>query len=448
MDKPEDYGSPSNEIANTNRAQRGLSSIRSSLSFRLGNLIVNSVIKPWRLPILPIAIPVLLWNFAMERVGKKSSPEGSLDLEKGIRGRNCAILFPTNGVGMGHYARMYALSLSLKRRDPQMEIVFFTTNYVLHPIYSEGMTCYHLPNRNKFRGMGASTWNSQCEEMLANVFSVHRPSLFVFDGAYPYRGMLNSIKGRGEVLKIWVRRINRRGKDNAPIDSYKHFDRIVVPGDLIEADMNEMSKWPIEEINMTPPLLSISRSDLSERGELRSRLGIPAEASVALVSLGAGEINDIGSLRDHVVENLVERGVYVVIADSMLKPMRKKFEHEMVRVVQKFPIMKNRSCFDFAVIAAGYNSVNESILLRLPAVIFPNSETSRDDQPGRAEKASEIGGAIVVESADKGLVGLAMDRICDDDVRAEMAQRLVMNYADDGADSLAENLISAVQNSS
>ncbi len=444
MGDSQDYGSPVNEDAGVERMTRRLFSIRSSLSFRLGNLIVNSVLKPWKLFLLPISMPLLLWNFGQERIGKRKTIN-ALDGEfYDVSTRECVVLFPTNGVGMGHYARMYALALAIRRKKPEVEIVFFTTNYVLHPLYSEGMTCYHLPNRNKFDGMDARTWNQQCEDILANVFSVHKPSVFIFDGAYPYRGMLNAIKNRVSSTRIWVRRINRKGKDNAPVDSYSHFDKIVVPGDLIEADMEELAKWPVDEVVMTPPMLSISRSDLNERGYLRSRLGIPPEGNVALVSLGAGEINDISNLRDFVIEGLVNRGIYVIIADSMLKPMKKRYEHEKIRVVQNFPIMKNRGCFDFAVIAGGYNSVNECILLRLPSVIIPNFETSRDDQPGRAEKASETGGAIVVGNADKGIIGLALDRICDDDVRAEMAQRLVMNYADDGAEKLAESIVSSI----
>jgi UDP:flavonoid glycosyltransferase YjiC (YdhE family) len=444
MEDSQDYGSPVNEDAGVERLTRRLFSIRSSLSYRLGNLIVNSVLKPWKLLILPISMPLLLWNFGQEKIGRKKTLEFHSSDITGVATRECVVLFPTNGVGMGHYARMYALASAIRKMKPEVEIVFFTTNYVLHPLYSEGMTCYHLPSRKKFKGMGARTWNQQCEEMLANVFSVHKPSVFIFDGAYPYRGMLNAIKNRISTTRIWVKRINRRGKENAPVDSYAHFDKIVVPGDLIEADMEEMAKLPIDEIVMTPPMLSVSRSDLNERGHLRSRLGIPPEGNVALVSLGAGEINDISNLRDFVIEGLVDRGIFVIIADSMLKPMKKRYDHEKIRVVQSFPIMRNRSCFDFAVIAGGYNSVNECILLRLPSVIIPNFETSRDDQPGRAEKASETGGAIVVEKADKGIIGLALDRICDDDVRAEMAQRLVMNYADDGAEKLAVSIISSI----
>ena len=166
------------------------------------------------------------------------------------------------------------------------------------------------------------------------------------------------------------------------------------------------------------------------------------DATVCLVSLGAGEINDIRNMRDFVLEGLLERGVYPIIADSMLKPMKKTYNDDRIRTVQIFPIMRYRNCLDFAIIAGGYNSVNESLLLRLPTVIIPNYHTSRDDQPGRAAAAADKGGSILVERADKEIIDLALDRICDSDVRTEMARRLISGVLDDGAESLAESLIS------
>ena len=79
----------------------------------------------------------------------------------------------------GALCQNVCISSGDKRIRPGVEIVFFTTNYVLHPVYSEGMTCYHLPSRKKFEGMEARTWNQQCEDILANVFSVHN-LLFLF----------------------------------------------------------------------------------------------------------------------------------------------------------------------------------------------------------------------------------------------------------------------------
>ena len=437
------FGNPSSNDALVERSSRKIESLKSSLSFRLGNLLVESVLRPWKIIILPFSLVRLFWRFGQERIGMRAI-ESQQEINLPFESRNCAVLFPTNGVGMGHYARMFALAMAMKRRDPDIEIVFFTTNYVLHPLYAEGMTSYHLPNRQKFKGMGAKVWNSQCEEMLANIFSVHKPSIFVFDGSYPYRGMLNAIKSREGTKKAWIRRIVKRGKDSVPSDSFSHFDRIVVPGDMMEPDMEELAKWPVEEINLTSPILSVPRNDLHPRGLLRGKLGIPDNATLALVSLGAGEINDIGNLRRFVTEYLVEKGVYVVIADSMLKPMSDSsfVSNEKIRIVQSFPIMRSRNCFDFAIIAGGYNSVNECILLRLPSVIIPNYETQRDDQPMRAMKAAERGGAILVEEPDRGIISLALDRINDPGVRSQMAERLIVNVSDDGAESLAKSLLS------
>ena len=52
--------------------------------------------------------------------------------------------------------------------------------------------------------MSASKWN-----MLGDANScieTHKPRAFVFDGAFPYRGMLNAIRENNSTNKIWVRR--------------------------------------------------------------------------------------------------------------------------------------------------------------------------------------------------------------------------------------------------
>ena len=172
MKESQEYGSPREPVAENDRTIRQLYSIKSSMSFRLGNLLVKSIQRPWKILLLPISITWLMWSYVQERFGIKKIPETDFFIGNSEKNRNCIVLFPTNGVGMGHYARMYSLAMELKRQSPGVEIVFFTTNYVLHPLYGDGFTAYHLPNRRKFDGMDARTWNLQCEEMLANVFSV------------------------------------------------------------------------------------------------------------------------------------------------------------------------------------------------------------------------------------------------------------------------------------
>ena len=158
------------------------------------------------------------WSGPMAKRGLELGENfGMIFLLKTLRRIVLYRVFSDKWVGMGHYARM---SISRKSKGrARVSIVFFTI--IMYCTHYMGRL-YSLPpsNRQKFDGMDARTWNLQCEEMLANVFSV-RPST-LSDGAYPYRGIL-MIKSRNDLLRIWVRRINRSGKDNAPADSYDHF---------------------------------------------------------------------------------------------------------------------------------------------------------------------------------------------------------------------------------
>ena len=42
--------------------------------------------------------------------------------------------------------------------------------------------------------------------MLRVILDLHKPAVFVFDGAFPYRGMLNAIQGEEHLCKLWMKR--------------------------------------------------------------------------------------------------------------------------------------------------------------------------------------------------------------------------------------------------
>lgn len=436
------YGDLNNEAHRVNHANRRLERVLSSLSYRLGNLIIESLRKPWLALFLPLTIIHLGFVYSMERLGRRPSPYDKLN-NTIIGSRNCIIFFPTNGVGMGHMSRMVALARSVRRLNPSIEVVFFTTNYVIHHLYQMGFTCYHLPGRKKFKNMPPSEWNSICEDKLSDVIALHRPSHFVFDGTYPYRGMLNAIKGRSDIHKTWVRRPGVNSNVNPPKDSFSHFNRVIIPDDFDKDHKETTVEMDVEEIYFSPPMISVSRHDLLPSGGLRGRLGIPRDALVALVALGAGVVNEIDDIRSFVCKTLSERGVYVILADSMLNPRSEFFDDPKIRIVREYPIMQYRNCFDLAVISGGYNSVHETVFLRLPSIILPNTETSGDDQLSRALNASQNGGFIVVEQEDHDLLELAIERLCDESVRLDMINSMATNdKVIDGAPYVAESLFS------
>ena len=167
---------------------REMRRIRNSASFRAGRILVSSIVRPWLLIFLPIRLLYLGYCLGMERLGKRTSPYVSKEYENIEQTpEDCVVFFPTNGVGFGHFTRMYALAKRWKKHSPSTELVFFTTMPTLHILYSEGFPTYHIAGRKKFKNMTASEWNTMLEEQLSLVFSQHKPSLFIFDGAFPYR---------------------------------------------------------------------------------------------------------------------------------------------------------------------------------------------------------------------------------------------------------------------
>ena len=186
------------------RLQRELHRLRTSPSLRLGVHVTNAIRRPWRAPFLLISLPILMFMIGLELIGLKSQPKAlhtnhaGRDIVKG----NCVVMFPTNGVGFGHFTRMLALAKRMKEKDPSLEIVFFTTMPTLHLLKPFGIPAHHISGPKYFKGVDSNEWNALLEEELTLCFETHKPSMFIFDGAFPYRGMLRAIQGRNAMKKL------------------------------------------------------------------------------------------------------------------------------------------------------------------------------------------------------------------------------------------------------
>ena len=380
-----------------NRLVRENRRLRNSASFRVGMLITRAATRPWLLLLLPFSIFYLVFSIGMERLGRWPAPvdkRGSKALQNEDL-RDCVIFFPTNGVGFGHFTRMYALARRFKKYSPSTEIVFFTTMPTLHLLYNEGFVTYHIAGRKKYQDVSASEWNALVEEHLSLAFEQHKPMTFVFDGAFPYRGMLNAIRGQATTRKIWMRRGTFKKGSRIPVDSIAHFDTIIHPQDSVPLDLNELEHG-VESITCAPIVL-LDESDLLPRKAARRRLNLPLKGRVVYVQLGAGRINDIGSEIRLTVEALLQyEDVTVVIGESMLGD-RIDINLNRVVLLRDYPNSMYFNAFDATVQAGGYNSFHETRKFGLPALFYPNMNTGMDDQLARCKVAETEGwGKVIV----------------------------------------------------
>ncbi len=435
-----DYSPLSNGSISSQRYQREISRIRSSGAFRISKHISESIRKPTRLLMLPFSIPVLAVKIFRERKGYASIEDSSHYVaDAPISSRDCILLFPTNGVGFGHFTRLLAIARKYREASPETEIVFFTTMPTLHILSEEGFVCYHMPGRYRYQDMDAKNWNALCEEMLSLIFTLHRPKAFVFDGSFPYRGMLNSIKSQSRgMIKIWVRRgAIKKGSKNIPVDSIRHFDAIIRPGDSVPDDFRDETRHSIQIVKTNPILLENISGD-SKRPDIRSMLGVPKEAILCYIQLGAGQINDIDSELSFTLDALSEHHqAYAVIGESMLGE-RLRTNHDRVRILRDYPNSMYFDEFDFSVIAGGYNSYHEVINSALPSICFPNLSTGRDDQLSRAQVAAECGAMVVLKKRSKENIRVAISRMMDPKTRKMMRANAIKIRSTNGADEASK----------
>lgn len=411
--------------------------LRNSLSFRLGVMISESLRKPWKLVLLPFNLAHLAWSIVNERLGRRSLPHPYTDvdsLQTPPKQSNCVVLFPTNGVGFGHFTRMYALAKRLRSKSPSTEIIFFTTMPTLQILYNDGFPSYHLAGRKKHQAMSSADWNALVEEHLSLVFNQHRPSLFVFDGAYPYRGMLNGIRSRDSIKKVWLRRGMFKKGANIPVDSIEHFSLIVRPGDSLDHTAADELNHAVETLSVNPMLL-MNRNEVLSRKEALTRLNIDSVKKVVYVQLGAGRINDIDSEIRMTVETLLEyKDLLIIVGESMLGE-RIHFSNQRVRMLRDYPNSIYFNAFDASIQAGGYNSFHEMRSFGIPTLFYPNMSTGMDDQLARCKCAEEEGWGLVLESRTASSVSNSIKELL-----SLKPQTLNLSQSN-GAEELANSLL-------
>ncbi len=445
-DSDESYYMLSSELLEVDRYRREISRIKQSGAYRLMNHVTDSIRSPKKLVLLPFSFIKLGLSIVNQRRGKTdNSIPNQFPIGNGSGSRNCIVFFPTNGVGFGHFTRLLSLAKKIREKDKNIEIIFFTTMPTLHILAEEGFPAYHISGRYRYNEMPPKIWNSLCEEMLNMVLSLHRPKAFVFDGSYPYRGMLTAIQShQTNMLKIWLRRGTIKvNSKSIPVDSINHFHAIIRPGDSVESDFGSELDHGTAVIQCNPIMLTDS-DNMASKGDLRNRLGIPLDSTLCYIQLGAGNINDIDSELSWTIKALEKHPeIYIVIGESMLGD-RLSSEYKRVRILRDYPNSRYFSDFDFAILAGGYNSYHEAIEASIPTICYPNMSTGRDDQLARAMVAENAGCMVVLKNRTENKIQIAIDRISELEVREMMKSNFSILHRANGSNQVADWILEQI----
>ncbi|PKZ42459.1 UDP-N-acetylglucosamine--LPS N-acetylglucosamine transferase [Kytococcus schroeteri] len=352
------------------------------------------------------------------------------------------LMMSSNGAGMGHLTRLLAYARHLPAALPGVEVSFLSLSTAAPMVRTLGYDTEYLPSTGA-TGMRSVEWRRFFAQRLHDVLERVRPDVVVFDGTHPYRGIDAAVEAFGDTRWIWSRRgMWKPGRNTDQLEKTDWFARVIEPGDLsAAADAGATAGVQDPRVHRVGPVTLVDRDDLLDPDEARRHLGLPVQGRLALVSLGAGNINDTSDAVGAVSAALRERGIGVCVTQPAIA--ERAVDATDVHVVRDFPISRCFGAFDLAFVAGGYNSFHESLRLGLPSAFVPNTDTNLDDQAARTGHAGASGWAVDLPEVTPAAAAVAVDRLLAEG--PAMARTAAASDPGNGAADAAATIADVVQ---
>jgi UDP:flavonoid glycosyltransferase YjiC (YdhE family) len=359
------------------------------------------------------------------------------------RGGRRALLFSSNGDGLGHVTRLLAIARKL---PSGLTPVFGSLSHAIGVIEDAG---YHAEMivSHRYANIDEGIAYPWMADELTEMLSRHAPDVFVFDGGNPYRFMSDVVSPRRRPAYIWIRRgMWRKEQDNsAVIAKEKLFDAIIEPSDLAASFDQGATATRKEGVVLTDPIRLIDDHEQLSREEARLRLNLAPDRPAALVQLGPGTRRDATFALKQVFAALESHPEIQVV--NLSTPINRNLTcfSEHAREVTIYPIARFLRAFDFAVSAAGYNSFHELMAARIPTIFLVSMTPELDDQEGRAAFAEKTGTGYALKAENLSALPALIERLVDPAQRALMRENCGRLSASNGAQQAAELIAELAQ---
>lgn len=345
-----------------------------------------------------------------------------------------AIFLASNGIGLGHVARLLAIA---RRAAGRFEPVFATMAHAAHIIEQFGYVTEYIPSQ-MYVGSDPAAWDDWLGCELECLIERYQARLVVYDGNNLPAGLSRAIMSFGDCKLVWVR---RSMGENAPLPTVveaRLCDAIIEPQDM--AFRPQYGGLALKRRGIIPvePVRLLDEDELLTREDAAATLGLDPDKPAVLIHLGAGSNRDITRIIDVAVRVLTRLpDVQIATAEWANAPSGLSLWPEAL-VIEGFPISQYFNAFDFSIGAAGYNTFHEAISFELPTIFMANASPEMDDQVGRARFAQASGAAF--ELPEDRLIELPAicEVLLNEHARAVLRENCRRIRRENGADQAAD----------
>lgn len=347
-----------------------------------------------------------------------------------------ALFVTSNGAGMGHLTRMLGLA---RAAADKIEPIFFSMSQGVSVVSNAGFPYEYVPFNSAMQTKSA-LWHKYFEDRLRLAIEHYNAEIIVFDGTWPYRGMLDVLQSSG-LLRVWMRRgMWKKTISSDQLSKAPQFDIVIEPGEHARSYDSGATRDDTNSMRVAP-MTVLSQSEVLTRSQALEELGLQGDRKYALVTLGAGNINDVASTQADVLSAIQDMTGWEAILTK--PPIANATGLESAKTISTFPLARYTRAFDFAVSAAGYNSFAEWTSGGLPCIWIPNLSTMTDDQDARARWSNDNGYGLRAVESDSVGIRQAVSTMCNDTTRLSFTRRLENLNHPNGASEAAEILAEA-----
>jgi len=145
-------------------------------------------------------------------------------------------MFSTSEEGMTSVERCE--SLGNKFATDGIRVIHVSTSSHAKRMKDDDSPVFILPDPKIKTSMSTKEWNETCLDLIVSIIESNNIGKFIFDGPYPYRGVLNVMDIYSEIQSIWRRPAYSPATNHEQIEKFS----------LIETDLLEDYQSNIQEI--------------------------------------------------------------------------------------------------------------------------------------------------------------------------------------------------------
>lgn len=241
-------------------------------------------------------------------------------------------------------------------------------------------------------------WNCELAVRLGLLLERVRPDVVVFDGTWPFQGLMAACKAYGEPALAWSNRgLFKEGAQAVPVEE-SAFDLIIQPGEIGASYSEHDLAGKCKRITV-PPVTVLDEHELVGQVAAREALGLEPDGRYVLFSLGPGNLKDVSGIGQGLIRRFESAGFKAVWARPPISVQDVEFPSG-VKLLSVYPLARYLRAFDVFVGAAGYNSCCELVQAQVPSILVPNEQLV-DDQARRARLVAEYAPAVVSACASE-----------------------------------------------